>query len=117
LIPIQQANVDPLLQYLNSPDFQQDYPNYDFSGPESFYTDSDGTWYDDAASDYPQQQRPSEDFLASEPTDQDVALAKLMLDHMAGKYSLEDLETLEREARIEENTENQLRSLAKEVRY
>ena len=89
---------------------------------DQIYSDSDGAWYDDMPLGEPSPltgtnyRTSSNDFLMSEPTDQDIALARLMLDHRAGKYSLEDLETLEREARIEDNTENQLRALAKQVR-
>lgn len=119
-IPLQ--NLEPLMQYLSSPDLQsQDYSNYDLPNSDSVYTDSDGDWYDNPSApqaliggpSYASQS--SGDFLDNEPTEQDLALFQLMLDHIAGKYSLEDLETLEREARIEENTENQLRALTKKV--
>ena len=41
-----------------------------------------------------------------------------LMQHRGGRYSLEDLETMEREAEIEANTENQLQQLmrAKNVR-
>lgn len=105
-------------------DYQPDYPSYDYpSSDDETYTDNDGTWYDDSASSttaigspsYVPQVPVSSDVQDNEPTDQDLALAQLMLDHIAGKYSLEDLETLEREARMEENSEHQLRALTKKV--
>lgn len=120
---VQQQNLGPLLQqYLNSPELlqQQDYANYDLPGGDALYNDADGTWYDDGTvigspSYAPRGASPSSDFMNNEPTEQDLALTQLMLDHIAGKYSLEDLETLEREARLQESTENQLRALTKKV--
>ncbi|KAF2354869.1 hypothetical protein FHG87_014376 [Trinorchestia longiramus] len=110
--------VEPFVQYLRSADWQPDYPTYDYPGTlDETYTDSDGTWYDDApgtvigSPSYVPQTSAAAEMLDNEPTEQDLALAQLMLDHIAGKYSLEDLETLEREARMEENTEHQLRAL------
>jgi len=49
----------------------------------------------------------------NEPTQQDEeqVVLQLLLDHLNGRYSLDDLAALEREAEIEENTESQLQSL------
>ncbi|XP_064090397.1 uncharacterized protein LOC135204222 [Macrobrachium nipponense] len=83
-----------LLPYLanNNDDYAYDYNSY---------SDDDGTWYDDVA---------NED--AADKSDSDnAALLQFLLDHRSGRYSLEDLETLEREAEMEDNTENQLQAL------
>lgn len=70
------------------------------------YAEEDGTWYDDAAAPEFTLGRDGRD-----ENNQEAALLQLFLDHLAGKYSLEDLETLERQAAIEDNTENQLQAL------
>ncbi|XP_018024086.1 uncharacterized protein LOC108679867 [Hyalella azteca] len=110
---------EPFVQYLRSTNIQPDYQSYDY--PETTDETYDGMWYDEAPStvigspSFVPQTPAVSDMLENEPTEQDLALAQLMLDHIAGKYSLEDLETLEREARMEENTEHQLRALTKKV--
>ncbi|XP_071533253.1 uncharacterized protein [Panulirus ornatus] len=88
-----------LLPYLTaaSDDYDYDY---------NTYNDEDGTWYDDTANDAD----------ADNVNNQDAALLQLLLNHRAGssspvRYSLEDLENLEREAEMEDNTENQLHAL------
>lgn len=83
-----------ILPYLtnNNDDYAYDYNSY---------SDDDGTWYDDAAND---------DLTDSTDSDS-AALLQFLLDHRSGRYSLEDLETLEREAEMEDNTENQLHAL------
>ena len=82
---------------------QGDVPQYQETPDYTYDQYSDWDWHDEAPS-------------PGEPSEQDLALAQLMLDHIAGKYSLEDLETLEREARMEETSETQLRDLTKQVR-
>ncbi|XP_068218777.1 uncharacterized protein [Palaemon carinicauda] len=85
-----------LLPYLANANNNDDYA-YDYNS----YNDDDGTWYDDVANDD-----------ISDKSDSDnAALLQFLLDHRSGRYSLEDLETLEREAEIEDNTESQLQAL------
>ena len=88
---------------------QIDYPLYDIASRsvDNIYSDSDGDWYDNVLQNGPH------DVFQNDP--QAIALTQLMLDHVAGKYSLDDLETLEREAQQEDNSENQLRSLLQKV--
>ncbi|KAK7078808.1 hypothetical protein SK128_013437 [Halocaridina rubra] len=83
-----------LLPYLtaNNDDYNDDY---------NTYSDDDGTWYDGEAND---------DITDSNEND-DAAILQLLLNHHNGRYSLEDLENLEREAQMEENIENQLHAL------
>jgi len=90
-------DIEPLLRYVRGQLYNQplDYPVYDVNPNEVYPSEQD--LYD-----------------GSQPSQQDIDLAKLMIDHIAGKYSLDDLETLEREARLEDNTENQLRSLVQQ---
>ncbi|KAB7503480.1 hypothetical protein Anas_02411 [Armadillidium nasatum] len=75
----------------------------------------EGTWYDDITP--PEQVSAGID--ERDNNNQEAALLQLFLDHLAGKYSLEDLETIERQAAIEDNTEYQLQSLMphKKSRY
>jgi len=103
--------LDPVLMYLTAAeDGQQiDYPLYDIASRsvDNIYSDSDGDWYDNVLQNDPHN------VFQNDP--QAIALTQLMLDHVAGKYSLDDLETLEREAQQEDNSENQLRSLLQKV--
>ncbi|CAL4088543.1 unnamed protein product [Meganyctiphanes norvegica] len=80
------------------------YPDYPVAAPA--YTDTDGTWYDDMAAS-------SQQVYNNEPSaqDEEQAVLQLLLDHLNGRYSLDDLEAMEREAEMEENTESQLQSL------
>lgn len=102
-----------LLPYLSSSRLSDDgsagassndyaYPDYPVAGGAGqAYTDDEGTWYDEMAN------------AAYQPTQQEEeqAALRLLLDHLNGRYSLDDLEAMEREAEMEENTESQLQSL------
>ena len=77
-----------------------DYPNYDFNN----FNNDDGVWYDTVATS-------PELMAADKRTNEDLALAQFYIDSLNGKYSLEDLETLVREAMYEDNAENQLHQL------
>jgi len=78
-----------------------DYAYPDYPAGSQVYTDDEGTWYDEMAG------------AAYQPTQQEEeqAALRLLLDHLNGRYSLDDLEAMEREAEMEENTESQLQSL------
>lgn len=89
----------PILPYVNGR--ENDYTaDYD----DNSYNSDDGIWYDDdiASNDIYNDKRSNDDKLA---------LAQLYLDSLNGKYSMEDLETLVREATYEDNTEEQLHHL------
>ena len=92
----------PYISQTEANDYSYDYP----SDPSSPYTDVDGTWYDDETAP---EFSPRVDYR--DKNNEQAALLQLFLDHLAGKYSLDDLETLERQAVLEDNAENQLQSL------
>ncbi|KAK8729543.1 hypothetical protein OTU49_008534, partial [Cherax quadricarinatus] len=67
------------------------------------YSDDDGTWYDTSVND---------DLADTVTTDDSASsLLPMLLERRPLRYSLEDLENMEREAAMEENTENQLHEL------
>ncbi|XP_063872467.1 uncharacterized protein LOC135106941 isoform X2 [Scylla paramamosain] len=69
------------------------------------YSDDDGIWYNEMATD---------DVLEPNPND-DSPMMQLFFNNQhsqhSGRYSLEDLENMERKAKMEDNTENQLHAL------
>ncbi|XP_045110534.1 uncharacterized protein LOC123504230 isoform X2 [Portunus trituberculatus] len=69
------------------------------------YSDDDGTWYNEMATD---------GMLEPNPND-DSPMMQLFFNNQhsqhSGRYSLEDLENMERKAKMEDNTENQLHAL------
>lgn len=80
--------------------------NDDYAYDYNTYSDDEGTWYDDSANAD----------IAEPVESDDAALFQYLINHRNGRYSLEDLENLEREAEMEDNTENQLHALlAKKV--
>ncbi|XP_027237576.1 uncharacterized protein [Penaeus vannamei] len=75
--------------------------NDDYAYDYNTYSDDEGTWYDDTANAD----------IAEPVESDDAALFQYLINHRNGRYSLEDLENLEREAEMEDNTENQLHAL------
>lgn len=71
------------------------------------YNDDDGTWYNEMATDNIPEPRPNED----------SPMMQLFFNNQRSgssspyRYSLEDLENMERKAKMEDNTENQLHAL------